>query len=163
VIIVYSFYKYYVGRPLPGAYLILSRVRRLYKTGIGLSTGFIGLHTITVTVYTLYNPLHFTVFTRLQLSTAHSELLHCRNSEDCFFSATTRQEYSLVTNSWSVKVTLRPTISRSVRLSVEPHLVSWPEPAVGPQRKYLLDSSIVTWRHYRNAPQRKRWSLPLVH
>jgi hypothetical protein len=32
---------------------IVARMWRLYKTGIGLTTGFTGLH--TVTVYTLYS------------------------------------------------------------------------------------------------------------
>jgi hypothetical protein len=32
-------------------------VWQLYKTGIGLTTGFIGSHTVTITVYTLYNSL----------------------------------------------------------------------------------------------------------
>jgi hypothetical protein len=38
---------------------ILSRVRRLYTTGIGLTTGFIGLQLQLhlITVYTLYNSL----------------------------------------------------------------------------------------------------------
>jgi hypothetical protein len=38
---------------------ILSRVRRLYKMGIGLTTGFIGLQLQLhlITVYTLYNSL----------------------------------------------------------------------------------------------------------
>jgi hypothetical protein len=66
---------------------IVARTWRLCKTGFGLTAGFIGLHAITVTMYTLYNPLHFTVFTRLQLSTAHSELLFLCHS------ATTRLEY----------------------------------------------------------------------
>jgi hypothetical protein len=34
---------------------IVTRMRRLYKTGIGLRTRFIGSH--TVTVYTIYNSL----------------------------------------------------------------------------------------------------------
>jgi hypothetical protein len=33
---------------------IVARMWRLYKTGIGLTTGFIGSHTVTITVYTLY-------------------------------------------------------------------------------------------------------------
>jgi hypothetical protein len=34
---------------------IVARIRRLYKTGIGLTTGFIGSHTVThnYSVYTL--------------------------------------------------------------------------------------------------------------
>jgi hypothetical protein len=42
-------------------YVIVARMWRLYKTGIGLTTGFIGSHTVTITVYTLYNPLQFTI------------------------------------------------------------------------------------------------------
>jgi hypothetical protein len=40
---------------------IVARMRRLYKTGIGLTTEFIGSHTVTITVYTLYNSLQFTI------------------------------------------------------------------------------------------------------
>jgi hypothetical protein len=40
-----------------GLYLLFARTWRLCKTGFGLTTGFIGLHSITVTVYTLYNSL----------------------------------------------------------------------------------------------------------
>jgi hypothetical protein len=41
-------------------YYIVARLRRLYKTGIGLTTGFIGSH--TVTVYTLYNSQQLSLF-----------------------------------------------------------------------------------------------------
>jgi hypothetical protein len=48
------------------------------RLGIGLTTGFIGSH--TVTVYTLYNPLQYTSLSSLGYN---SRLLHGRNSEDC--------------------------------------------------------------------------------
>jgi hypothetical protein len=38
-------------------YIIVARMWRLYKTGIGLTTGFIGSHTITQLGYSV---LHFT-------------------------------------------------------------------------------------------------------
>jgi hypothetical protein len=44
----------------------VARMRRLYKTGIGLTTGFIGSHTVTH---------NYSVYT-LQLTTAESILFH---------------------------------------------------------------------------------------
>jgi hypothetical protein len=45
-------------KPIPKPQLlILSCLRRLYEMGIGLTTGFIGLHTITVAVAPTLQPL----------------------------------------------------------------------------------------------------------
>jgi hypothetical protein len=84
---------------------------RLYKTGIGLTTGFIGSHTITITVYTLHNSLlQLQIFSEDPGSNCCNQLLwHPLPS-------------LVITNSLvKVKLTLRPTTSRSVSPGFKAH------------------------------------------
>jgi hypothetical protein len=87
---------------------IVARTWRLYKTAIGLTNGFIGLH--TVTVYTLYSSQLLTITPGWQqllslCSTALSSLggvftlQPTANNSAGILTAATRLEYSLVTNS----------------------------------------------------------------
>jgi hypothetical protein len=103
---------------------IVARMRRLYKTGIGLTAGFIRSHTITV--HTIYNSL-----LQLQLF-----------SEDC---CSTR----ILTCNWSCPAVEYYLYSKLYSLWTDPKENTSPIPL-------LLEC------HYRNGPQRKRWSLPLL-
>jgi hypothetical protein len=99
------------------SYNIVARMRGdYYKTGIGLTTGFIGSH--TVTVYTLHNSL-------LQLQFF---------SEDCCSARILTRNWNCnsllscqLTQLLTVKVTLRPTTSRSVSPGFKGHegLTTW--------------------------------------
>jgi hypothetical protein len=53
----YSLFAVLLGRPSGGWDNNVARMRRLYKTRIGLITGFIGSHTVThnYSVYTLHS------------------------------------------------------------------------------------------------------------
>jgi hypothetical protein len=67
---------------------IVARMRRLYKTGIGLTTGFIASHTITV--YTLYNSQQLSLFSSSENWCSNSATTAATNSDGvpCHYSLT---------------------------------------------------------------------------
>jgi hypothetical protein len=111
---------------------ILSRVCGDYnRRGIGLTTGFIGSHTITV--YTLYNSQQLSLFS---------------SSED-FGSNCCNQLL------WRPL----PSLTHSLTVPVAALLYSpWTDHKENTSPIPLL----LEWRHYRNGPQRKSRSLPLL-
>jgi hypothetical protein len=74
---------------------MLSRVRRLYKTGFGLTTGFIGSHTVTL-LQPSFLQLQLTLTTEsvqgpgppADPTGSHWPSNNSLYSEDCFFFAT---------------------------------------------------------------------------
>jgi hypothetical protein len=74
---------------MQGTYKILSRVcGDDYKTGIGLTTGFIGSHTITV--YTIYNSQQLSLFSSSEDPGSNSATTAATNSYGvpCHYSLT---------------------------------------------------------------------------
>jgi hypothetical protein len=78
---------------------IVARMWRLYKTGIGLTTGFIGSHTVTLnySVYTLHWQFtivlaesSYCVFTGCPSSNTVGSVHLQLSSEDCYFTVDSR-------------------------------------------------------------------------
>jgi hypothetical protein len=107
---------------------------RLYKTGIGLTTGFIGSHS-----YTQLQCIQFTIH--------YVHYNNCRVFSLClhwlpvFLCHCVRSPSELTCNSATLLW----------RLLLHSH-THWTRP----------DSYTVVWRHYRNGPQRKQQFLPLL-
>jgi hypothetical protein len=112
--------------------------RLIYKTGIGLTTGFIGSHTVThnYSVYTL---------------TASQQLTLFSSSDDFGSNSAT----TAATSSHGVPChhSLTGNCPRNSKL-----YSPWTDPKENTSPIPLL----LEWRHYRNGPQRKRWSLSLL-
>jgi hypothetical protein len=125
---------------------IVALMWRLYKTGIGLTTGFIGSQSVTQLGYSV---LHFT---------AHNNWL---------------SSLPLKTPAPTLKPLLQPNLVASLAITSHNWLGtvrSWLStselrvysPGTDHKENTVSDSSTVVWRHYRNRPQRKQQFLPLL-
>jgi hypothetical protein len=63
---------------------------QLYKTGIGLTTGFISSHTVTITVYTFYGSQQLSLFSCSEVFGSNSATTAATNSYGvpCHYSLT---------------------------------------------------------------------------
>jgi hypothetical protein len=119
---------------------IVARMWRLYKTGIGLTTGFIGSH--TVTVYTLYDSQQLSLFS-------------C--SEDCCSNSATNS-YGVPCHYSLTGAAPLSNTNCSTNYLYSKLYSPWTDPKENTSPIPLL----FEWRHYRNGSQRKLWSFPLL-
>jgi hypothetical protein len=117
---------------------------RLYETGIGLTTGFIGSQSVTQLGYSV---LHFTTHNKWVSS------LPLKNPAPTLQplpQPTLVASLAITSHNWLG--TVRSWLSTSELYS----------PVTDHKENTVSDSSTVVWRHYRNGPQRKQQFLPLL-
>jgi hypothetical protein len=128
-------------------------VWRLYKTGIGLTTGFIGSHTITV--YTLYNSQQLSLFSSSEVFGSNSATTAATNSYGvpCHHSLTNSLQSHCSLNSELVSVNCQLTLSTNCHWLTEDssYIASGPDPKEN-------TSTLLC----RTRPRRKQQFFPLL-